>query len=84
MFFNGLRTPFELCVPHEKERKAKRKTLTAPVFLLQATVALEMLDEVPELDAILAAVSGAGLAAGCCLYIKASRSPCKGSLLSVS
>ncbi len=44
----------------------------------QATVALEMLEDAPDLDAIVISISGGGLAAGVCLAVKALRPQCKG------
>ncbi len=43
----------------------------------QGTVALELLDEVAELDAIVVPVSGGGLIAGCATVVKALRPSCR-------
>jgi threonine dehydratase len=43
----------------------------------QGTVALELLDDVPELDAIVVPVSGGGLIAGCATVVKALRPACR-------
>src|SRR5438105_3517620 len=43
----------------------------------QGTAALELLDDVPDLDLLLVPVSGGGLIAGCSTVVKALRSECR-------
>ena len=46
--------------------------------MLQGTIAMEFLEEVPDLDAIFVSICGGGLSSGCCLYVKAVKPSCKG------
>lgn len=43
----------------------------------QGTIGLELLEQVPDLDAVLVSVSGGGLAAGITTAIKAIKPECK-------
>jgi threonine dehydratase len=45
----------------------------APIIAGQGTAALELLDAVPDLDALVVPVGGGGLCAGCCIAAKGSR-----------
>ena len=46
--------------------------------MLQGTIAMEFLEEVPDLDAIFVSICGGGMSSGCCLYVKAVKPSCKG------
>ena len=58
------------CSPRPAERSSRR-TITADVIAGQGTAALELLDQVPQLDAIVVPVGGGGLLSGTCITAKA-------------
>jgi len=60
----GIITVF--CLPH-----------TLRIRLLKGTIGLELLEQVPDVDAVLIAMSGGGLASGIAVAIKSLRPSCR-------